>query len=163
MNLFYKSKRVGRGGQVFTFYKFRTLKNGSNIGSFAQKDQYTWCGKFLRKTKLDELPQLWNVLRGDMRVFGYRPEEERHFYMLPGPIKDIISKEKPGIIDLSSLHFYDEEGLMQLGDPHQTYWEKVRPLKLTLQMFYIENRSWILNIAIVWLYFRKALWSIIKR
>lgn len=163
MSIFYKSYRIGRNGKPFVFYKFRTLKNGSDINSFAGKSQYTRCGKFLRKTKLDELPQVWNVIKGDMRFFGYRPEEERHFDVLPDPVKEILEKEKPGIIDLSSLHFYDEEGLMQIGDAHQTYWEKIRPLKLTLQMFYIENRSWLLNLAIVWLYLRKASRSLIKR
>ena len=164
MNILYKSKRVGKNGQVFSMYKFRTLKhNVDGISSFAQKDQYTRFGKFLRKTKIDELPQLLNVLKGDMSVFSYRPEEERAYRLLPASMRLLLSQERPGIIDLASLHFMDEESLLQVGDPHKTYWEKVRPLKFTLQMFYMQNRSWLLNAAIIWTYIKKTLWSLFRK
>ena len=164
MSLIYKSKRVGKNGVPFDMFKFKTLQdNVDKISSFATDEQYTRFGKFLRKTKIDELPQLWNVVKGDMRIFGYRAEEEKTFKVLPEAIKSILTREKPGIIDLSSLAFMDEEELLKLGDAHETYWMKVRPLKFTLQAFYIENRSWLLNSAIVYIYLKKMLWSLIKK
>lgn len=162
MNWIYKSPRIGKNEKEFMMYKFRTLKNNVHT-SFTQKQDYTWCGRFLRKLKIDELPQLLNIIKGDMHIFGYRPEETRHFSFLPGPIRKILRTEKPGIIDISSLHFFDEEGLMQIGDPNETYWMRVRPLKLTLQMFYIQNRCWLLNITIVYIYLKKILWQLIKK
>lgn len=165
MSFLYKSKRIGRNGQPFFLYKFRTLKLGTDKSSiFTQPDQYVWGGKFLRKTKLDELPQFLNVLKGEISIFGYRPEEERTWEILPKDFRDILQKHKPGIIDLSSLYFFNEEELLQLSpDLYKTYWEEIKPLKITLQMFYLENRCWLLNLAIVWIYFKKVLWSIIKK
>ncbi|MCK9370394.1 sugar transferase [Candidatus Dojkabacteria bacterium] len=164
MSIIYKSKRIGKNGKPFWLYKFRTLMdNIDKTSSFAQQDQYVKFGKFLRKTKIDELPQLINWIKGDINFFGYRPEEERAWNILPSEIREILSKNKPGIIDLSSLHFYDEETLLQVGDANKTYWEVIRPMKLTLQMFYSENRCWILNLAIIYIYFRKALKSLWKK
>lgn len=165
MSWIYKSKRVGLGGKTFFLYKFRTLhKNTDKTSSFARSGQYTRFGKLLRKTKIDELPQLVNWIRGDISFFGYRAEEERHWMLLPEEIRKILASRKPGIIDLSSLHFFEEERILQLDeDQNRTYWEKIRPMKMTLQMFYHENRCWLLNIAIVYIYFKKAIWAIIKR
>lgn len=164
MSIIYKSKRVGQGGKVFELLKFRTLKeNVDKTSQFAQVEQYTRFGKFLRKTKIDELPQLVNWLKGDIRLFGYRPEEERNWNLLPQEIREILAGQKPGIIDLASLHFYDEESLMQVGNANETYWFKIRPIKLSLQMFYIENRCFILNLAIIYIYLKKAIWSVFKK
>lgn len=160
MAIIYKSRRVGKFGKPFLMYKFQTLKDDSDKESFAKKDRYTRFGKFLRKTKADELPQLWNVFKGDMQIFGYRAEEERTFKVLPEAIKHLLSKEKPGIIDLASLAFFDEEQVLLLGDSHQTYWTKIRPIKFILQAFYLENRSWLLNIAILWAYVKKLIQSL---
>lgn len=164
MAIIYKSKRVGQHGRVFNLYKFRTLKTDM-IGSFALETHYTMFGRFLRKTKLDELPQLINVLKGDIKIFGYRPEEEKTWQILPADVREVLSKHKPGIIDLSSLHFFDEEKILQVVpyNSHQTYWEKIRPMKLTLQCFYLENRCFLLNLAIIWIVFKKILWSITKK
>ena len=162
MSIIYRSSRVGKAGKVFKLYKFKTLADRSDDVLFAQKDQYTRFGKFLRKTKLDELPQIINWIKGDISIFGYRPEEVRNWQILPTDIRIILASRKPGIIDLSSLHFYDEEGLFQVGDSHKTYWEKVRPMKMTLQMFYLENRCWLLNISIIWIYLKKAIKSLFK-
>ena len=160
--IFYNSMRVGKNGKLFTMYKFRTLKETKEM--FAQKDSYTRFGRFLRKTKIDELPQLWNVLKGDMRIFGYRAEEERTYNALPEAVKSLLAREKPGIIDLASLAFYDEESVLQsLKDKDKVYWEVIRPLKFTLQMFYMENRSLMLNIAILYIYLKKFLWSIMRK
>ena len=162
MSFLYKSKRVGKGGSVFTMYKIRTLKETSE--KFAKEDGYTRFGWLLRKTKTDELPQLWNIIRGDMRFFGYRAEEEQAYKVLPEAVKSLLKREKPGLIDLSSVHFYDEERLLQsFSDPHKAYWEIIRPMKFTLQAFYMENRSIILNLAICWMYLKKLLFQFLKK
>ena len=163
MSLIYKSKRVGKAGKEFNLYKFRTLKDDIDKTSvFAQEEQYTRFGKFLRKTKIDELPQILNWLKRDISIFGYRPEEVRNWNLLPREIQIILASRRPGIIDLASLHFYEEEELLQIGNSHKTYWEKVRPMKLTLQMFFLENKCWLMNITIIWIYFKKAFKSLWK-
>ncbi len=158
MGILYKSKRIGKGGRVFEMLKFRTLKDGSGAHEFAAQGIYTKYGRFLRKYKLDELPQLINVLRGDMNVFGYRPEEPRTFQWLPKETQETFLKYKPGIIDLASLHFIDEERLLELsGDPQETFWGKIKPIKIALQMFYLEHKSWLLNVSIRYGFFKKII------
>lgn len=161
MSIIYKSQRIGKNGKKFKMYKFRTLKDGTDkTSSFTQKDQYLPLGRFLRKTKLDELPSIVNVLKRDMNVFGYRPEEERSFRLLPNEVKQILSSTRPGMVDLSSLHFFDEEHILQVGDSHETYWEKIRPMKLAFQVFYIQNRCFLLNVAITWIVIKKMIKSL---
>jgi lipopolysaccharide/colanic/teichoic acid biosynthesis glycosyltransferase len=163
-SFFYRSYRVGKGGKQIELLKIRTLKEVDTTSSFAQKDQYLWYGKFLRKTKIDELPQLWNILKGDIAIFGYRPEEARTMNLLPDHMRETLLATKPGLLDLASLHFFDEETLMQLGgDPHEIYWQKIRPIKYALQVFYIQNRSVLLNIAIMWIAVKKIIGSLFKR
>lgn len=157
MSLFYRSERVGLGGKPIELLKIRTLKEVNKTSSFAQKDQYLWYGKFLRKTKLDELPQLWNILKGDLAIFGYRPEEQRTIGLLPEHMRETLLATKPGLLDLASLHFFDEESLLQLGDPHEIYWKQIRPIKYALQVFYIQNRCWLLNLTLVWLAVKKVM------
>jgi len=164
MSLIYKSKRVGKDGKIFQMLKFRTLTNGSDNHIFTDSQSYTRFGKFLRKYKLDELPQIINVIKGDMRIFGYRPEEPRTFVILPSEMRNELIKYRPGIIDLSSLYFFNEEKLLQMsGNSQLTYWIKIKPLKFVLQMFYIENRSWALNLAILWIFIKKLLWNFMKK
>jgi lipopolysaccharide/colanic/teichoic acid biosynthesis glycosyltransferase len=161
--LFYKSQRVGRGGRVFTLWKFRTLKEGSDNKEFAGKETYLWYGRFLRKTKLDELPALLNVLKGEMGVFGYRPEEVRVWDTYLPEIKEMLSKHKPGFIDLASLQFFNEEKILQLSnDPADTYWKKIFPVKMALRSFYFENNCFPLKIALGWIAFKKIIGSLWK-
>lgn len=143
-------------------YKFRTLKEGSDIYMFAQEKDYTKVGKFLRKTKLDELPALWNVLKGDMGIFGYRPEEKRTWDMMPEDVRAILSPHKPGFIDLASLHFFDEEKLYQNGNADEIYWNKVLPMKMVLRSFYFENECFLLKAALLWLVIKKMYKSLWK-
>lgn len=158
MSYIYKSRRVGKDGKEFDMLKIRTLEDGSDKYEFAQN--YTKYGRFLRKYKIDELPQLLNVLKGDMRIFGYRPEEPRTFYWLPKEIQAKFLKQKPGIIDLASLHFMDEEKLLSLSsDPQDTYWSKIKPMKIALQFFYLDHKSWLMNLAILWGFFKRILWK----
>lgn len=157
-NLIYRSKRVGKGGREFYMLKFRTLKEGSDKHEFAAEERYTRFGKFMRRFKIDELPQIINVIKGDMTFFGYRPEEPRTFYWLPKGTQDIFLQHKPGIIDLASLHFIDEERILQLSkDPSLTFWEKIKPIKIVLQMYYFEHKSWLLNLSILWGFMKKII------
>jgi len=162
MSIIYKSKRVGKNGKVFLLYKFRTLKEGSDSKMFAGNDAYTRFGRILRKTKLDELPQVWNVLKGDLRIVSPRPEEERTIQILPKETRDILLSVKPGLTSLSSLYFYDEESLIQQSaDPTKMYWQSVKPMKILLDTFYINNRSISLDMWIVWATFKRIIKSII--
>lgn len=157
MSIFYRSRRVGKGGREFWMIKFKTLANGSDRQVFSNEATYTRFGKFLRRTKLDEVPQLWNVLRGEMGIFGYRPEEKRTWDILPQSIKDVLITQKPGIIDMSSLYFMDEERILQQSNnPSKTYWEKLKPMKFILQFYYVENKSFLLNMSLVWSFIRKV-------
>ena len=158
MGILYKSKRVGKNGRIFVMYKLKTLKDGAGNSEFAGQDSYTRFGRFFRKWKIDELPQLWNVLKGDMSLFGYRPEEPRTFYLMPGYLQDVFLKHKPGIIDMSSVYFIDEERILQLSaDPQKTFYEQIKPMKTVLQFFYFEHKSLLLKMAILWAFIKRIL------
>ena len=161
----YRSVRIGKGGKPIEVVKIRTLREGTDkSSSFAQGDQYLRFGRLLRKTKIDELSTLWNVLKGDLALFGYRPEEERTFRILPPHVQGFLSSKKPGLVDLASLHFFDEEFLLQMSDePAETYWKTVRPVKYAFQVFYHENKCWLLDLAIAYIALKKVVRSFFKR
>jgi len=162
MSFFFKSERVGKNGRPFFMYKIRTLKEGEN-GLFASDARYTWYGKFLRKSRIDEIPQLWNVLRGDMNLVGPRPEELRTINLYPEHIREQLLSIKPGLFGLSGLHFLNEERLLQNSeDPQRDYWEKIRPMKLTIDFFYIEHRDVLLDIWIIYKGITKVFFSLFK-
>lgn len=161
----YRSDRVGKGGKIFSAYKIRTLKEGiDKTSSFAQEDQYLRFGKFLRKYKLDELPQVFNILKGEMSLVGPRPEEVRAINLLPTEIKEILTSVRPGLTSLSSIHFFDEERLLQQsGDLHRAYWTEVKPLKIFLDVFYVQHRSWLLDLTVLWLTLKRIIKELFKR
>ena len=149
MSILYRAKRSGKHGKIFTMYKFRTLKEG--VGDFADKRGYTWAGKFLRKTRLDELPQLWNVLKGNMSLVGPRPEEAKTIAIYPPDIREKLLSVKPGMFGMGGLFFINEEqALTSSDDPHRDYWEKIKPMKLTLDFFYIDNKCLSLDLWVIW-------------
>ena len=152
MNIFYKSQRIGKNGRIFWLYKIKTLKNNvDKSSSFAKEEQYTRFGRFLRKTKLDELPQIWNLLKGDLNLVGPRAEETKTIEVLPEDIRKILLSRKPGITSLSSLHFFDETQILEnTKDPYKVYWTAIKPLKITLDLFYIQNRDFLLDVWIIW-------------
>ena len=152
MKIFYKSVRIGKNGKEFHLWKFRTLKEGTDKKqSFASHDSYTFLGKFLRKTKLDEFPQLWNLLNGTMNLVGPRPEEKKTIDIIPRDLRNIVLSVKPGLTSLSSLHFFDEEAILREStDPHKTYWMQIKPTKIALDVFYVQNKNFMLDIAIIW-------------
>ena len=143
--IFYRGMRVGKHSKPFRIFKFRTmLVNAERLGGPSTADddpRITRTGKFLRKYKLDEIPQLLNVLRGEMSFVGPRPE-------VPMEVETYTEEEKgvllvrPGITDWASIKFCNEgEILRGSKDPHQTYREKIRPEKLKLELNYVKNHS----------------------
>lgn len=153
-SIFYRGARVGRYGKTFRIFKFRTMvPDAEKIGgpsTSADDTRLTNFGKFLRKRKLDELPQLINVFLGQMSVVGPRPEVPSEVKTYDPKTKEIILSVKPGMTDLASLaNIHEEEILRGSPNPHQTYREIIKPQKLKLAVEYVENRSFRLDIKII--------------
>jgi lipopolysaccharide/colanic/teichoic acid biosynthesis glycosyltransferase len=152
--VFYRGERIGKDGKPFRIFKFRTMvKDAEKMGgpsTSADDPRLTKIGKILRKYKLDELPQLINVLKGEMSLVGPRPEVKMYVDMLKPEEKEIILSVKPGMTDLASLwDFHEEEFLKGSKDPEKTYLEKIRPKKIQLQIEYVKNRSFLLDLKII--------------
>jgi len=151
--VFYRGVRVGKYGKPFRIYKFRTMVvDAEKIGGPSTADddpRITRVGKILRKYKLDELPQLINVLKGEMSIVGPRPEVQFYVDMFTEEEKDILSV-KPGITDWASL-WNPDEGAILAGspDPEKTYMEKIRPTKIRLQLKYVKERSFWVDLKII--------------
>lgn len=150
----FRQQRVGRGGQPFVIYKFRTMRTDSESSgpqlTVGQDFRITRAGTYLRRTKVDELPQLLNVLRGEMSIVGPRPEVPRYVALYPPAVRDIVLSVRPGITDLASLAFRDESTLLgQSADPEATYVEQIMPIKLGYCIDYVENQSLWLDLQII--------------
>jgi lipopolysaccharide/colanic/teichoic acid biosynthesis glycosyltransferase len=132
-------QRVGRGGVPFTIHKFRTMRanaggSGLTVGDDAR---ITRAGRWLRRLKLDELPQLWDVLRGAMSLVGPRPDLPHYVAQYPAELRDIVLAVRPGITDPASLQFRNEaELLAAAADPEREYLENILPAKLRLSADY---------------------------
>lgn len=151
MSIIYKSKRVGKNGKPFFMYKFKTLKDGSDSNMFAHQGEYTRFGKFLRLTKLDELPQIWNILKGDMSLVGPRAEEQRTIEIIPESTKKTILSVKPGLTSPASLHFADEEKILEkLKEPDKVYWGTIKPMKFLLDVWYVQHKNLFIDLGIIW-------------
>lgn len=149
----YKQKRIGLNGKEFNIYKFRTMYvNSDKKGLLTTSDQdsrITQAGKTLRKYKLDELPQLFNVLNGTMNLVGPRPEVSK-YVELYNSIQRKVLEEKPGITDYASLEFSNEnEILAKYEDPEKAYMEILMPQKLELNLKYIQEKSFLIDIQII--------------
>ena len=152
--IFYRGVRVGRYGRPFRMFKFRTMVvNADKIGgpSTASDDpRLTKIGKFLKKYQLDELPQLINVIKGEMSLVGPRPEVKMYVDMMTDEERKTILSVRPGMTDLASLwDFHEGEILKGSSDPERTYQEKIRPTKIKLQLEYVKNRSFWQDIKII--------------
>ena len=151
--VFYRGVRVGRFGKLFRIYKFRTMVlNAEKLGGPSTADddpRITKMGRFVRKFKLDELPQLINVLRGEMSIVGPRPEVQMYVDMFKEEEKAILSV-RPGITDWASI-WNPDEGAILAGspDPEKTYMEKIRPEKIRLQLKYVRERSFWNDLKII--------------
>lgn len=151
--VFYRGARLGRYGRPFRVFKFRTMVvDAEKIGHLATPNgdrRVTNVGIALRNYKLDELPQLLNVLRGEMSLVGPRPEAEFYFQYYSKEEKDTILSVRPGITDYGSLHFHDEGKLIVGSDPVTFYIKKILPYKLQLQLQYIRERSFIGDLHVI--------------
>ena len=152
--VFYRGVRIGQFGKQFKIFKFRTMvEKAEELGgpsTAADDPRLTKFGRFLRKYKFDELPQLINVLKGEMSLVGPRPEVKMYVDTMTKEEKDIILSVRPGITDLASLwDFHEGEVLKGSPDPEKTYMEKIRPKKIQLQLEYIKNRSFLLDLKII--------------
>lgn len=143
--IFFFQRRVGRGGREFFIWKFRTMRqDAERVGpalTSAGDPRITRVGKLLRATKLDELPQLVNVLQGEMSLVGPRPEVPKYVALYDGAQRQALDV-RPGITDPASLRFFDESELLaQAADPHLAYVERIMPYKLRLNLAYIERAT----------------------
>lgn len=141
----FRQKRVGRQGRLFTLYKLRTMRvlnNGPQVTA-ADDCRMTRVGKLLRKTKLDELPELWNVVKGDMSLVGPRPEVPR-YVDLQNPAWQMVLRVRPGLTDPVTLQLRNEEALLAQidGDRERFYLDVLQPYKLRGYLDYLGRRSW---------------------
>ncbi|MCK4781651.1 sugar transferase [Candidatus Parcubacteria bacterium] len=151
--VFYRGERVGKRGKLFRIYKFRTMvTDAEKLGgpSTAGDDpRLIKIGKFLKKYQLDELPQLINVLKGEMSLVGPRPEVKMYIALFTEQEKIILSV-LPGMTDWASLwNFHESEILKGSPDPEKTYLKKIRPKKIQLQLKYVKERSFWTDIIII--------------
>jgi len=151
--VFYRGVRVGRFGKLFRIFKFRTMVvNAEKLGGPSTADddpRITKVGNFIRKFKLDELPQLINVLKGEMSFVGPRPEVQMYVDMFTEEERAILSV-RPGITDWASIWNPDEGGILAGSlDPEKTYMEKIRPEKIRLQLKYVRERSFWNDLKII--------------
>lgn len=141
--VFYKQVRVGKDGKDFRMYKFRSMKKNADKGSLitigGRDPRVTRSGYYIRKYKLDELPQLINVLKGDMSVVGPRPEVRRYVDLYTAEQRKVLDV-RPGITDYASIEYIDENVLLEKSeDPDKTYIEEIMPAKIALNMKYINH------------------------
>jgi len=149
----FKQRRVGKDGKLFLLYKFRSMKISESL---LQEDfepgntsRITKFGRFLRRTKLDELPQLYNVLKGEMSLVGPRPEVEKWINVYPERWKRVLSV-KPGLTDNASIEYLNEESLLAGSEnPEKSYKEIILPRKLELYKDYVENSSFYNDLKII--------------
>jgi lipopolysaccharide/colanic/teichoic acid biosynthesis glycosyltransferase len=162
--VFFRQERVGKDGKIFGLLKFATmLKDSPNIGTrlLTVKDdpRVLPFGRFLRKTKLNEMPQLWNVLVGDMSIIGPRPQARTHFDVFPDHVKKEIVRARPGLSGVGAIAFRDEENIMA-NSPKPAgacYKEDIAPSKGELELWYVRHQSLWLDILLVAL----TVWAII--
>jgi lipopolysaccharide/colanic/teichoic acid biosynthesis glycosyltransferase len=151
---FFRQERVGRHGQLFRIHKLRTMRvdapaTGPTITAHADA-RVTRAGRWLRRYRIDELPQLIDVLRGDMSLVGPRPEVPRFVALYPSELRDKVLAVRPGITDPASLEFFDEgELLAGSSDPEQTYVETILPRKLRRQAEYAERATWWSDLSVM--------------
>lgn len=150
--VFYKGIRTGRNNKNFKIYKFRTMvHNAESIGghSTALDDfRFTKVGRFLRKYKLDELPQFLNIIKGEMSLVGPRPQVNYYTNKYEGEFKKILSI-KPGLTDFASLYFMDMDKVLGNENVDEKYATEIEPIKNLLRLKYVREQSFLLDIRIL--------------
>lgn len=150
----YRQERVGRFGRLFRIHKFRTMsQSGSNSAlqiTVGADPRVTRAGKLLRRTKLDELPQLWDVLVGDMSLVGPRPEVPKYVALYPDALRDKVLSVRPGMTDRASIEYREENELLaRAADPERTYIDVVMPAKLRYAAEYVDRRSMWADLCLI--------------
>jgi lipopolysaccharide/colanic/teichoic acid biosynthesis glycosyltransferase len=159
--VFFRQERVGQHGRLFDIHKFRSMCAGATglpltVGADAR---ITRAGTFLRRSRLDELPQLIDVLQGRMSLVGPRPEVPRYVAHYPAHLRERVLSVRPGITDPASLQFLDEASLLaRAADPERAYIEEVLPIKLQHALDYVQQASLITDVGVLWRTAR-TLWS----
>ena len=152
--VFFRQQRVGRFGAPFRIHKFRTMREdapalGPQI-TVGADPRITRAGRFLRRHKLDELPQLIDVFAGTMSLVGPRPEVPRYVAMYPPALRDKVLSVRPGITDPASIEYRDESALLAAAsDPERAYVEQVMPAKLRFAAEYVERRSMLGDLRLI--------------
>ena len=150
---FFHQIRVGKGGKEFRLHKFRTMKPASeNSGQLTvgmRDSRITRIGYYLRKSKMDEMPQLWNILMGEMSVVGPRPEVPKYVAMYNPKQREVLSV-KPGLTDYASIKYVNENEILERSsNPEQTYIDEIMPEKLALNLQYIREKSLLVDLKII--------------
>jgi len=138
----YRARRIGEGGREISILKIRTMQTGATGSALTSKHdaRVTRLGRYLRRYKIDELPQLWNVIRGEMALVGPRPEDPG-FVDLDDPLHRRVFMARPGITGLAQLEYRDEAALLAGTDSELRYRETILPAKLRLDSAYLDRRS----------------------
>jgi lipopolysaccharide/colanic/teichoic acid biosynthesis glycosyltransferase len=147
----FRQKRIGYKGQVFTIYKFRSMRvNKLKVSiTLSSDNRITTFGRFMRHTKLDELPQLWNILIGDMSVVGPRPDVPGYSDQLIGE-DQLIWTVRPGLSGLDSVTYPDEESILDQQENPQKYYDEVLwPEKVKINVWYVKHRTFLLDMKII--------------
>ena len=160
---FFRQRRVGRFGAPFDIHKFRTMRvDAPALGpqlTVGADPRITRAGRFLRRSKLDELPQLLDVLAGTMSLVGPRPEVPRYVAMYPAALRDKVLSVRPGLTDPASIAYRDESTLLaRAADPERVYVEQVMPAKLRCAAQYVDQMSLLGDLRLIGATLR-ALWA----
>jgi lipopolysaccharide/colanic/teichoic acid biosynthesis glycosyltransferase len=160
--VFYKANRVGRDGKPFKLFKFRSMvTNADKLGpavTGASDSRVTGIGRFLRKTKLDELPQLINVLIGEMSIVGPRPEDPRYVAHYSEAQRKVLSV-RPGITSPASVQYRHEESMLTGENWESLYIEEIMPAKLAIDLEYVEKASLWQDIKLIFQTFYSIVWK----
>lgn len=152
--VFYRQQRVGRGGALFNIYKFRTMFERAADArelTVGRDPRITGAGHFLRHYKLDELPQLLNVVQGTMSLVGPRPEVPRYVACYPDEVRGVVLSVAPGITDWASILYKEESAILgRAADPERAYIDTILPAKLDYYVRYVRERSFWLDLRIIW-------------
>lgn len=151
--VFFRQERVGRHGVIFRILKFRTMRMNAETGrqiTVGDDARITGIGKVLRRFKIDELPQLVNVLRAEMSLVGPRPEVPRYVACYPEGVRETVLSVLPGMTDRASIEFREENAMLaDASDPEHIYIEEILPVKLAYYVRYVHERNFIMDLKII--------------
>jgi len=154
-DIFFRQNRIGLKGRVFKIHKFRTMyvdSEAQGLLTVGEDNRITKSGKFLRKYKIDELPQLIDVFLGKMSLVGPRPEVQEFLDMYPINVRNKVLSVKPGITDIASIKMIDESKILeQYTDARRAYIDIILPIKQKYYIDYVDNQSLLLDIKIIFL------------